>query len=257
MRKLLIAGAFAALTALTIPTSAHADAILVGEDIAGDWDSSTAPTPEASPLGGPLGQDLIGATIEVTEESAIFGIQVTELPSIGGTPEVTRYSWNLNLTDGDAVLASLDLDGKFTNVSRGTCDPTAGTCPPPRDPNTSLNAPFFLRGNCTTTGAVPPPSPTPVTRLTLCEEFAAVAASFDVATGTISIPVPLSALVAAAEQCSFEIAPGINNLQDGEAFLSASPSAFLTYGAMPMDFLGPIYTEDAGAVTVSVNACAG
>lgn len=256
MKRIITAGAFAALTALIIPTSAHAESILVGEDVAGDWDSSTASAPEAAPAGSPLGQDLIGASIEITEDTAIFGIQVTELLPIGGTPEATRYSWNLNLTDGDTVLTGLDLDGKFTNLSRGTCDPTAGTCPPPRDPNTSLNAPFFLRGNCTTTAALPPPSPTPGTRLTLCEEFAVVSATFDPAAGMISIPVPLSALEAAAEQCSFAIAPGINNLQEGDAFLSASPSAFLTYGGMPMDFLGPIYTE-AGVVTVPVSTCIG
>lgn len=256
MKRVILAGAFTALTALVIPTAAHADAILVGEDVAGDWDSSTASTPEAAPLGSPLGQDLIGASIEVTEDTAIFGIQLTELLPIGGTPELTRYSWNLDLKAGDTVLSSLDLDGKFTNVSRGTCDPTAGTCPPPRDPNTSLAAPFFLRGNCTTTDALPPPSPTPGTRLTLCEEFAVVTATFDVATASISIPIPLSALTEAAEQCSFEIAPGINNLQEADAFLSAAPSAFLTYGAFPMDFLGPIYGDD-GVVTVPVDACAG
>lgn len=255
MKRSFTAGALVVLATLSVPMGANAEAILVGEDIAGDWDSSTAPTPEASPLGSPLGQDLIGATIEITEDTAIFGIQVTELPAIGGMPEATRYSWNLNLMDGETLLTSLDLDGKFTNLSRGTCDPTAGTCPPPRDPNTSLNAPFFLRGNCTTTGALPPPSPTPGTRLTLCQEFAVVSATFDAATGSISIPVPLSALEAAAEQCSYQIAPGINNLQDGDAFLSAAPSAFLTYGAMPMDFLSPVY-GNAGPVTVPVAACA-
>jgi hypothetical protein len=69
-------------------------------------------------------------------------------------PEATRYTWNLDVDptphlvteDGsNPDLKSFDLDGKFTNFSRGACDPTAGTCPPPRNPGLQ---PFVLRGDC-------------------------------------------------------------------------------------------------------------
>lgn len=250
MKKLFAAAALSALAALVVPTSAHADAALIGEDVAGDW-GAEAGAPEASPAGSAAGQDLISASIEVSGDVANFIIGVAELPEIGGTPEVTRYTWNIDLMNGAQKAASLDLDGKFTNVSRGTCDPTAGNCPPARDPAVTTDAPFALRGNCTTQGALPPPSPTPGTNLTLCQEFALVSASFDPATDTITVPVPVAALAAAAEVCSFDIAAGTNIFG---GFLSATPSAFLTSSAMPMDFMEPNFTE-AGLVTVPVNNC--
>lgn len=253
MRKLLIAGAFAALTALIIPTSAHAESTLIGEDPAGDWDSATAGAPEAAPVGSAIGQDLIQANIDNAGDIVNFIITVAELPAIGGMPEATRYTWNIDLVDGDTTLNHIELDGKFTNYSRGACDPTGGLCPPPRDPGM---APFLLRGNCTTTGALPPPSPTPGTNLTLCQEFAKVEAAFDAASGTITVPVPLSALQTAAEQDCFGIAAGTNIFG---GFLSAAPSAFLTSGAMPMDFMEASFTIDeegiASAIVVPVGTC--
>jgi len=242
LRKLLIAGAFAALSALVMP-SAHADATVFGVDDAGDW--GAAVDPELAPVGGALGQDLIGASVEAGEGVVNFTIAVTELPAPGGMPEASRYTWNMDLVDGDETLNHIELDGKFTNYSRGTCDPTAGTCPPPRDPGA---APFFLRGNCATNTTLPSPAP----QFTFCQEFAKIEASFDQAAGTITIPVPLSALTVAAEQDCFGIAAGTNIFG---GFLSAAPSAFLTSGAMPMDFMEASFNEDATPITVTVGDC--
>lgn len=251
MKKLVIAGALVALTALVVPSTAHAGTpVLVGEDAAGDW-GAVGGAPEASPAGSAVGQDLVAAEVLVDEGTTYFTISLAEMPPNGGMPEVTRYTWNIDLVDGDQKLNSIDLDGKYTNVSRGTCDPTAGNCPPPRDPTVTTAAPFALRGNCRTQGALPPPSPTPGTNLTLCQEFALVSATFDPSALEIRIPVPTSALVAAAEQCSFEIAAGTNIFG---GFLSAMPSAFLTSSAMPMDVMEASFTE-TGLVTAPVNAC--
>ena len=194
--------------------AAAAKATVVGTDVAGDW--GLAVDPNIGPLGDLLGQDLTSASIAVDGENVNFIIGVNSLPPNGGAPEVTRYTWNFSVGK-----AQLELDGKWTNYSRGACDPTAGTCPPPRDPG---QQPFTLRGDCAAD------STTPVT-LTLCQEFALVQAIFDPAEGTITIPVPMSALKA---KKGTKIAPG-TNIFGGS--VSASPSAFLTNSAMPMDTL--------------------
>lgn len=188
--------------------------LVVGTDDAGDWGSGV--DPNIGPLGDLLGQDLTSASIVQDGANVNFIIGVNALPPNGGAPEVTRYTWNFNVGK-----AHLELDGKWTNYSRGACDPTAGTCPPPRDPG---QQPFSLRGDCAAD------SSTPVT-LTFCQEFALVQAVFDPAAGTITIPVPLEALKA---KKGTKIAPG-TNIFGGS--VSASPSAFLTNSAMPMDTL--------------------
>jgi hypothetical protein len=194
--------------------AATAKPVTVGTDVAGDWGAAVEPT--IAPLGDLLGQDLTSASIVQDGANVNFIIGVNALPPNGGAPEVTRYTWNFNVGK-----AQLELDGKWSNYSRGACDPTAGTCPPPRDPG---QQPFSLRGDCAAD------SSTPVT-LTFCQEFALVQATFDPAEGTITIPVPLEALKA---KKGTKIAPG-TNIFGGS--VSASPSAFLTNSAMPMDTL--------------------
>lgn len=194
--------------------AAAAKATVVGTDAAGDWGANT--DPNIGPLGDLLGQDLTSASIAQNGANVDFIIGVNSLPPNGGAPEVTRYTWNFSVGK-----AKLELDGKWTNYSRGTCDPTAGTCPPPRDPG---QQPFVLRGDCATDNSLP-------VALTFCQEFALVQAIFDPATATITIPVPLEALKATK---GTKIAPG-TNIFGGS--VSASPSAFLTSGNFPMDTL--------------------
>jgi hypothetical protein len=159
-----------------------------------------------------LGQDLISAAIDVRGDGTVnFIIGVTALLPAGGAPEVTRYTWNL-FANGTAV----ELDGKFTNYSRGACDPTSGQCPPPRDPGL---APFLIRGNCTATGGV-----------TSCQELGLVHATFDPTAATITIPVPISFLNP-TDGCSV-IEGGVNLFGDT---VMAAPSAFFTSSAFPLD----------------------
>ena len=145
-----------------------------------------------------------------TADTINFVINVASLPANGGAPEVSRYNWAL-LVDGNAV----ELDGKWSNYSRGACDPTAGGCPPPRDPGMQ---PFFIRGNCTATGSV-----------TTCQELGSVKATFDATAKTITIPVP-AALINAGP-CSV-ISPG-GSLFGGT--VAAMPSAFLSLTTAPAD----------------------
>jgi hypothetical protein len=141
---------------------------------------------------------------------------LNSLPPSGGVPEGSRYTWDFSVDGG----TQLELDGKFTNYSRGACDPTAGTCPPPRDPG---QAPFSVRGNCTDNGGA----------AVTCEELGFTQGTFDSATGTITVPVSLEMLGA---KPGSKIAHGT---QPGSNFagVTAIPSAFVSQGNMPFDEL--------------------
>lgn len=216
-KKLLALTAAAVAAAMVIPVGAAQAAkkgapVVVGEDPAGDWGdgSNTA-------VGDALGQDLVSATIGMADAKTVnFVIGVNSLPAAGGAPEVTRYTWDFTV-DGKA----LELDGKFTNYSRGACDPTAGSCPPPRDPGLQ---PFLLRGECTTES-------TPAMTLTLCQELAKIQAVFDTETATITIPVPVDALGAKPGSKIVGIAGTFGGT------ISAAPAAFFTRSDFPMDQL--------------------
>ena len=173
----------------------------MGSDPSGDWASDTG-DPTFAPLGQQLGQDLVAAKIGRAGNKLLFVIGVTDLPSNGGIPEVTRYLWELDV-DGRLV----ELDGKWSNYSRGACDPTAGTCPPPRDPGMQ---PFSVR-ECTS-------DPTS----DQCEELGLVQAIFDSRAGTITVPVPISMIDAKA---GTQIAFG-ENTSTGYSGVNAMASAF-------------------------------
>jgi hypothetical protein len=186
--------------------------VVVGTDPEGDWGdgSNTA-------AGDALGQDLTTATIGMADASTVnFVIGLKSLPPVGGAPEVSRYTWDFTV-DGTA----LELDGKFTNYSRGACDPTAGSCPPPRDPG---QQPFLLRGECTEQA-------TPAMTLTLCQELAKIQAVFDADAATITIPVPVEALGAKPGSKIVGIAGTFGGT------ISAAPAAFFTRSDFPMDQL--------------------
>ena len=185
--------------------------LVVGTDPADDWGANQ--DSGLQPIGDALGMELTEAVIEMADKETVnFIIKVNSLPGSGGTPELARYSWNFN-----AAGESFELDGKFTNYSRGVCDPTSGSCPPPRDPG---SAPFFLRGNCTQTQ-----------NLVTCEELGIVEAVFDAAEATITIPVSLELLKA---KHGSKIAPEAGIFG---GTISAAPSAILTYGDFPMDVM--------------------
>lgn len=181
MKKILTAVMTAGLiAALVLPSSTAVAAkkkgktVKLGKDPVGDWGANVDAS--ISPLGDALGQDLTSAAMSNDKKKLNFIMGLNSLPPNGGAPEVTRYQWAFNI-DGNAF----ELDGKYTNYSRGACDPTSGQCPPPRDPGMQ---PFMLRGNCV--------SGTVVT----CEELGIVQASFDADKGTITIPVPLKSIKA-------------------------------------------------------------
>ena len=186
---------------------------VVGEDPDADWGANADPT--LAPFGDMLGQELVSAAIGMNGKDKVdFIIGVKSLPPSGGVPEITRYIWDLNV-DGDFV----ELDGKFTNYSRGACDPTSGQCPPPRDPG---QQPFMIRGNCSAVEG---------TNVTTCEELGIVQGVFDAAEATITITVPMELIGA---KPGSKINPDVNIFGGS---IAAAPSTFLTSGSAPMDTL--------------------
>jgi hypothetical protein len=190
--------------------------VVVGEDGTGDWGGGGVP----GDVGAALGMDLVEARIRMPDADTVeFVIEVTDLPPIGGTPEVPRYTWELNI-DGEPA----QLDGKFTNYSRGICDPTSGQCDPsdgrmPRDPGLQ---PFFFRGNCGVIDFI-------VLPFNACQELAVVQAIFDADENTITIPVPVEVINLLDDveysDCSV-VAPGEPN---AEGHVVARASAFLSF----------------------------
>ena len=206
MKRFSIAIAVAGLAAaLVLPSTATAagKSVKLGTDPAGDWGANVDPT--ISPIGDALGQDLTGASMSQDKKNLNFVIELNSLPATGGAPEVSRYQWAFNV-NGNAF----ELDGKFSNYSRGACDPTSGQCPPPRDPGLQ---PFVLRGNCV--------SGTVIT----CEELGFLKGQFDAAKATITIPVPLKLIKAKKGSKVFG------------GTLTTSPAAFFTVSAGPNDTL--------------------
>lgn len=222
-RRSLVSGSMLVVLVLVLPMGAGAAPTpapmqVVGTDPVSDWGGGG----NNALLGHALSQDLLSASIGMpTADTVRFSFEVSFLPSAGGAggtpqiegmPEFTRYTWAA-LLDGEY----LEIDGKFTNYSRGACDPTSGQCPPPSDPG---ERPFLIRGNCVAD---------PDTNITSCEELARVQGEFNPALRTISVEVPLETI--GAEECSV-IAPG-PNLFGGS--ISAAPSVFYTSSLMPMD----------------------
>lgn len=191
--------------------------IVMSTDEAGDWGNDNPSGQDISAFGNELGMDLIEASIEMADKETVnFVITVDSLPATGGLPEIPRYIWSLDV-DGEYV----ELDGKFTNYSRGACDPTAGTCPMPRDPG---QQPFAVRGDCTTDATA---------NLTTCQELGIVQAAFDSAEGTITIPVPLE-LMGAKKGSKIKNGSSSFTAQSGGAII-AIPSAFVSRSDMPRD----------------------
>lgn len=214
---LALTAVMAAAFALPNIATAAKKPLVVGTDPTGDWGQAVEPS--LAPAGDAMGQDLVGASISMADKTTVnFIITLNSLPPSGGIPEGSRYTWDMNV-DGNF----LELDGKFTNYSRGACDPTSGQCPPPRDPGMQ---PFMVRTNCAANEA----------NVTVCEEVGIVQATFDAATATITIPVSLELLNA---KPGSKIQPG-TNIFGGS--ISTNPSAFVSSSAAPLDTLTVIKT---------------
>jgi hypothetical protein len=182
--------------------------VVVGTDDAADWGVNADAS--LTPLGGPLGQELVEASIGMADAKTVnFVIKVASLPPSGGVPEASRYNWDFTV-NGTAY----QLTGAFTDYLRGVCNPLhTNACPPPQDPG---QQPFFLRQGPCTVGAE-------------CNLLGTFTATFDAAEATITVPVPLAAIKAKAGS---KIGPGVTTL-GGTVY--AAPAAMVSYASFPND----------------------
>lgn len=187
---------------------------VTGTDPVGDFHGLDG-DPAWAPLGDVFGADLVKASIVKADAKTLeFIIEVNSLNTV---PEVVRYIWGMNIDD-----EYVELDGKYTNYSRGTCDPTSGQCPPPRDPG---QQPFLVRGDC---GQDPNAS-----NVTVCKELGIVKAVFDTTANTITIPVPMD-LIGAKPKSKITIGNSDFSSQAGGNVL-AILSAFFSQSNWPAD----------------------
>lgn len=189
--------------------------VVVGTDDPADWGANVDPT--LTPLGAVLGQELVGASIGMADAKTInFIIKVSGLPPTGGVPESSRYNWDFTVNG-----TAFQLTGAFTDYLRGICNPLhTNACPPPQDPG---QQPFFLRQGPCTVGAE-------------CHLLGTFTASFDAAEGTITIPLPLSAVKAKAGS---KIGPGVSTL-GGTVY--AAPAAMVSNASFPNDTMTVLKT---------------
>lgn len=194
--------------------------VVVGTDVADDWGANVDGS--IAPAGDALGQELVEAQMAMADaETVNFIIKLNSLPAPGGVPEVTRYGWDFSV-DEEAMLIS----GAFTEFIRTFCYPLHSdpTCPPNvGDPQQSLNAPFFVRQGACTVGT---------SGVADCRVLAVVASTFDPATGTITVPVPLEVIGA---KPGSKIAPLANSSFGGTIY--AAPAAVVASPNAPHDVM--------------------
>lgn len=221
MKKIVVAALVASLMGLMVLPGPHAAAakkkkpagpVVVATDDPGDWGANVDKT--IAPAGTALGMELVEAAIGLSDDKkAINFILKLNGPTSGGTPETVRYGWEFTV-DGNAF----QLNGGRTELVRGMCNPviTEPACPPNiGDPAKLTNFPFFVRSGPCTVGDE-------------CVIEAIVNATFDVATSTITIPVPLEVVDA---KLGSEIGP------NGGLFgaIYAAPGLLVTTSGLPHD----------------------
>lgn len=186
--------------------------VVVATDPADDWGANV--DPNIAPAGAALGMELLEASIGLSEDKKnIDFILKVAAPSTGGLPETVRFGWEFSV-DGDQY----QLNGGRTEFLRGTCNPlhTSPACPPNvGDPTALGNYPFFVRSGSCSVGAE-------------CNVHAVVNATFDVAAGILTIPVPLEVVEA-------KLGSTIGPLSGLFGAIYAAPGAVVTTNGLPHD----------------------
>lgn len=219
MKKTIVIGLSTTLLALLLVPGSQAVAqsktakpVVVATDDPADWGANVDPT--IAPAGTPLGMELLGAAIGLSDDKkAINFIIKLAGPSSGGAPELVRYGWEFSV-DGNAF----QLNGGRTELLRGMCNPliTDPACPPNvGDPAKLTNFPFFVRSGACTVGAE-------------CVIRAVINATFDVAENTITIPVPLEAVDA-------KLGSAVGPMGGTFGAIYAAPGALVTTNGLPHD----------------------
>jgi hypothetical protein len=168
--------------------AAQAKPVTLWEDGAGDA-SIQGQVP-----GSPAGWDLTSGTIEKKGTDLLFTVTHAEMPPIGSGPEATRFLWNFTV-DGEPyrlTVKSVDI-GKPDVVGGQTSD---------RLGRADVAGHFRLEGECVTNADLP------LQRVN-CPPLAYLAGTFDAATMSFTIVVPLAEIKAKTGSL---IGPGGSNI---------------------------------------------
>jgi hypothetical protein len=138
----------------------------------------------------------------------LLTLQMTDLPSNGGVPEVARYFWDFGVTRPSGGTQLFTYDGQYTGLARSVY----GASPDPSSPR------FILEANCTTDTA----------NTTVCEPLLQLDAVMDGATDRIDVTVPLAFVAEQIEgdPVGQQVVPA--TLYQG---IAAAPSAIISPGA--------------------------
>jgi hypothetical protein len=208
---------------------------------------------ETGALGNALGADLKNGSIRMLDADTIeFRIDTHNLPATGGTPEAVRYTWDFQVPDTAGVPQAAQIDGKWSNYSRGSCDPTSGQCNPPgKLPRNPGMQPFLFRANqqASCLGTTATGSCTGLNFTAYDELGQVIQADFDAAAATITVAVPVALFndikgVEGFGHCS-SISPRAG-LFGG--MIEAMPAAFISSTAFPHDAVTPKSSRDGGGV---------
>ncbi|MFN2543980.1 MAG: LVIVD repeat-containing protein [Actinomycetota bacterium] len=183
-----------AVSALTVSSSGGATTVDGTATFAGETspvvlaDDPTGDGPLQAEASSEAGADLTQFSVQQADAADPYltirwKVTNLPLPNEGGAPEIVRYLWDFGVgTQRYSVFAML------TSVLTA-----AATLTPTDDPNgevTKQGRSFELRGNCSGSG------------VSLCHHIAWLDGSFDVATKTVSVRIPIGAPYAP------EIVPG-------------------------------------------------
>ena len=205
---LLVSALIAAFPGAQASAGKAAKPTVVATDDAGDWGAAAGAPAQ---IGDALGQELTSAAFSSDGKNLNLIIGLNSLPPWGGMPEVSRYNWDFTV-DGTAFQAT----GGFTELLRGTCNPLhTGECPPPQA--TAPGTWFIRQGPCTVGSD--------------CFVVARTVATFDAASATITVPIPLSVLKA---KPGSKVGPGATTF-GGSVY--AAPAALISVNSLPADII--------------------
>lgn len=103
----------------TVQAAPTTRSVVVGTDPAGDWGSNHDPF--IGPLGGPLGQDLLEASIAVTQPRKVdFVLTLDGLPD-QDTSDANRYGWRFIVGRTNYLLTNFDTECATETVPPARC----------------------------------------------------------------------------------------------------------------------------------------
>lgn len=177
MRKTLaLALALGLLTGAMASAGAAPKAVTVWEDASGD-----ATLGGQAPQSIPAGWDLTGATIAKNGANLEFTVTHADMPPVGSLPEGSRFLWNIAVNGEPYRLVAKSADIGKPDVVAGQTTERVGRA--------DTAGHFRLEGECVQTA-------TPAVTIINCPPLEYLEGSFDPASMSLTIIVPLKSIKA-------------------------------------------------------------